>query len=100
MKGEKFLKTPFNALTRVQDFPGIGPVSAKQLEAIKITTPRQLVKPTSSKMICKLGLFLQFEDPIDFIAHLEQKDVTFPNSKIRNELLKALEGKWELMKVH
>lgn len=48
----------------------------------------------------KLGLWLQFSDKVEFVAHLEQKGIKFANDKHRQELLKTLKDKWDLMKDH
>jgi hypothetical protein len=43
------------------------------------------------------GLYLQFDDPDDFILFLAERDVKFANAKHRDEFLRAFAAKKEII---
>lgn len=70
--------------TNLREFPGISPRNELKLGELGIRSPKQL-----------FGLYLQFQDPDDFIDFLEGHGLKFVDVG-RSELLALLAIKWEL----
>lgn len=88
---KNFLANPLKTMGKVTDLPGIGQASAKVLEGLGITSSKQM-----------FGLFLQFDDPDDFIDFLEGKGLKFTanqhNKDPKGELKSVLGEKWDIIK--